>query len=69
VTTARSPLRDRPAPKGLRRVERWLVGLVMGVLAYAIEKAVLRSIRKGTTKPRPQEPTALTGAGAEISAD
>jgi hypothetical protein len=69
MTASRPRLQDRPTPKGLRRVERWLVGLVMGVLAYVIEKAVLRSIRKGTTKPKPQEATAISGTGAEIVAD
>ncbi len=67
--TARGTYRDRPAPRGLRRLERWLVGAVMTVFAYVIEKAVLRSIKKGDTKPRPVEPTAITGSGAEISAD
>jgi hypothetical protein len=61
--------RDRPPVKGIRRVERWLVGLVMTILAFVIEKAVLRSIRKGRTKPKPQEPTPLTATGSEISAD
>jgi hypothetical protein len=65
----RPALRARPAPRGFRRVERWLVGVVMGVFAYVIEKAVLRSIRKGTTKPRPKDATAITGTGTEISAD
>jgi hypothetical protein len=32
-------------------MERWLVGLVMAVMAYIIEKAVLRSIRRGRGKP------------------
>jgi hypothetical protein len=60
---------SRPAPKGFRRVERWLVGIVMAALAYALEKAVLRSIHKGTTTPMTQEATSITGAGAEIRAD
>jgi hypothetical protein len=30
-----------------RRVERWLVGLVMAATAYMLEKTVLRSIRRG----------------------
>jgi len=29
-----------------RHVERWLVGLAMTVLAYLIEKAMLRSIKR-----------------------
>jgi hypothetical protein len=35
-----------------RRIERWLVGLVMAVMAYLLEKAVLRSIRSGRVKPK-----------------
>jgi hypothetical protein len=66
---SRSPARERPAPKGIRRFERWLVGLVMMMFAFVIEKAVLRSIKKGDTKPRPAEPTMISGSGAEISAD
>jgi hypothetical protein len=32
----------------IRQLERWLVGLAMMVIAYLLEKAVLRSIgRKG----------------------
>ncbi len=61
--------RNRPAPKGLRRVERWLVGIVMAMFAYAIERVVLRSIKKGNTTPKPVVPTAITGTGAEVSAD
>jgi hypothetical protein len=41
----------------------------MAVLAYVVEKAVLRSIKKGRTTPRPQEPTSITGTGAEVRAD
>ena len=37
----------------LRRVERWLVGLVMAAMAYLIEKVVLHSIRRGQVKPKP----------------
>ncbi|MGZ4109594.1 MAG: hypothetical protein ACXVP7_07900 [Actinomycetota bacterium] len=69
MSRSRRAVRDRPAPKGLRRVERWLVGVVMTVFAYVIERVVLRSIKKGNTTPKPVEPTAITGTGAEISAD
>ena len=34
-------------PKGLRRVERWFVGFAMGVIAFVLEKAVMRSVKKG----------------------
>ncbi|HYE37026.1 hypothetical protein [Methylocaldum sp.] len=33
-----------------RRIERWLVGLAMVAMAYLLEKAMLRSIRRGRTK-------------------
>lgn len=34
-----------------RRLEQSFVTLVMAVLAWLLEKAVLRSIRRGGTKP------------------
>jgi hypothetical protein len=38
---------DRPKPKSVwRRLERWLVGIVMAVIAYALEKMVMRGIKK-----------------------
>jgi len=42
-----------------RQVERWLVSLMMAAMAYVIEKALLRSIKRGEAKPRPhdQSPT------------
>jgi hypothetical protein len=51
-----------------RRIERWLVGIVMGVLAFTIEKAVLHSIKKGGASPKaePAGPFA-TSKGNEIS--
>jgi len=62
---------SRPAtrqPTGLRRVERWIVGVVMAVIAFAIEKVVLRSIKRGGGAPKepPPEPFA-TSKGSEVS--
>jgi tRNA splicing endonuclease len=34
----------------IRQVERWLVGLAMIVIAYLIEKAMLRSIKRNGAK-------------------
>ena len=59
----------RSTPRGVRKVERWLVGIVMAVFAFVLEKAVLRSIRRGDTTPRPIEPTSLTATGSDVSAD
>jgi hypothetical protein len=33
-----------------RHVERWLVGMTMTVMAYLMEKAMLRSIKRSGTK-------------------
>jgi hypothetical protein len=38
-----------------RQVERWLVSLVMAAMAFVIEKALLRSIRRGEAKPLPHD--------------
>jgi hypothetical protein len=40
----------------LRRVERWLVGLPMALVAYMLEKAVMRSISRGSRKTAPPDP-------------
>jgi hypothetical protein len=42
----------------IRQVERWLVGLAMMVIAYLLEKAVLRSIRRNGTKSSSRDRTA-----------
>jgi hypothetical protein len=57
-----------PKRSAFRRAERWIVGIVMGLLAFVIEKAVLRSIKKGRTKPAPPsaEPFAK-GSGTDLS--
>jgi hypothetical protein len=64
-------MRSSPEPPKsvLRRIERWMVGVVMAILAFVIEKAVLRSIKKegGAPKPaQPAEPFAVS-KGNEIS--
>ena len=53
-----------------RRVERWAVGVVMAVMAFVLERAVLRSVRKGETTARrneaPPPPTSITSKGGEV---
>ena len=65
--------RDRPArskkPKGLRRVERWFVGLAMGVIAFVLEKAVMRSVKRGGGSTPAPAPTTITSKGAEADLD
>jgi hypothetical protein len=55
----------KPA-KGLRRVERWLVGVAMGITAFVLEKLVLRSVKK--KEPEAIAPTAstLTSKGGSV---
>jgi hypothetical protein len=50
----------------LRRIERWGVGMILGVVAFFLERAVVRSIRRGETKAKPSQPTALRGTGSDI---
>ena len=53
-------------PRGVRRVERWLVGLAMAVVAFILERLVMRSVRKsGESKAQP-EPTRVTSKGGEV---
>ena len=52
-------------PKGLRRLERWLVGLAMGVIAFVLEKAVMRSVKEGGGAVPATEPTMITSKGGE----
>lgn len=53
-----------------RRLERWLVGVVMAVMAFVLERAVLRSVRKGETSARRNEgsppPTPITSKGGDV---
>jgi hypothetical protein len=53
-------------PKGLRRLERWWVGVVMGIVAFSLEKIVMRSVnKKGTKEPEPVA-TTVTSKGSEV---
>jgi hypothetical protein len=54
-------------PKGIRRVERWFVGLIMAVVAFVLEKAVMRSVRRegGSAEPAEPAPTMIRSKGAE----
>ncbi len=56
-----------PRPRSLpRRLERWLVGVVMGVGAFFIEKLVMRSIRKEGGSARPDAGTPMQSKGSSI---
>ena len=60
---------ERSRPKSVwRRIERWAVGLVMAVIAFVLEKMVLRSIRKAGKPEASTEElhTTLTSKGGEV---
>jgi hypothetical protein len=49
----------------MRRVERWLVGIAMIVIAFTLEKIVMRSVKKDSSP----SPTTLTSKGGEVDLD
>ena len=55
--------RGRARPKGFRRVERWMIGLVFAMMAFVLEKAVMRSVRK---KGEAEEVTTVVSKGGEV---
>jgi len=63
---------ERTKPKSVwRKIERWMVGLVMAMIAFVLEKMVLRSIRKagksGKSGASTEElHTTLTSKGGEV---
>jgi hypothetical protein len=53
----------------IRRFERWFVGLGMAVIAFILEKVVMRSVRRGGSEPQPGEepaPTTFTSRGGDV---
>jgi hypothetical protein len=61
VTPVTPPRRSLP-----RRLERWLMGVVMGIGAFFIEKLVMRSIRKGGGDAKPDAGTPMQSKGSTI---
>jgi len=60
---------ERRKPKTLwRKIERWMVGVVMAVIAFVIERMVLRSIRRAgkPTASKEELHTTLTSKGGEV---
>jgi hypothetical protein len=59
-----------PKPKGIRRLERWVVGIAMAVIAFVLERLVMRSVKKEGRSEEPTPPsTSLTSKGAEVDID
>jgi hypothetical protein len=62
--------RSRPKAKGFRRFERWLVGVAFALLAFVLEKVVLRSVkRKGVEAEPAEEVTTMISKGGEVDVD
>lgn len=60
-------VRERRRPKSTgRRLERWLVGIVMGIVAFVLEKVVIRAVRKGGAGARAPEATRVTSRGGDV---
>ncbi len=68
---------ERSRPRSVwRKIERWMVGVVMAMIAFVLEKMVLRSVRKagksgksaksGTSGSREELHTTLTSKGGEV---
>jgi hypothetical protein len=53
-------------PKGIRRLERWMMGIAMGIIAFFLERIVMRSVKKKVPEP---VPTTLTSKGGEVDYD
>ena len=63
--------RTTARPKGFRRFERWMIGVVFGVMAFVLEKVVMRSVgRKGGAEPEPtDEVTTVISKGGDVDVD
>ena len=60
------PERTRPKSRW-RRIERWIVGLAMAMIAFVLEKMVLRSVRKaGKQRSEDELHTTFTSKGGEV---
>jgi hypothetical protein len=61
---------ERTRPKTFwRRTERRLVGFAMGIMAFVLEKAILRAVKKGEVEPPkedPDVPTTMKSKGGKI---
>jgi hypothetical protein len=53
---------------GFRRIERWLVGIAFGMIAFVLERVVMRSVRRDGKEPKVSEPEArtITSHGGDV---
>jgi hypothetical protein len=52
-----------------RRVERWVVGLAMAVIAVVLERVVMRAVKERGEALPAADPTTLTSRGGEVDLD
>ncbi|MEP7059717.1 MAG: hypothetical protein ABI828_03210 [Actinomycetota bacterium] len=52
----------------LRRVERWMVGIAMAVVAFILERVVMKTVRKegGTVKGPPGKVVTSKGGDVDV---
>jgi hypothetical protein len=53
-------------PKGMRKIERWFVGVAMGITAFVLEKLVMRSVNKKEPDAVVATASTLTSKGGEV---
>jgi hypothetical protein len=55
----------------MRRFERWLVGVAFAIMAFVLEKVVMRSVRAsgGTDEEAAEEVTTTLSKGGEFDVD
>ncbi len=53
-------------PSFFRRLERLFVGFLMAIMAFVLEKAVLRSVKRKGRAAAEAEATTLTSRGSEV---
>ncbi len=61
--------RTTARPRGFRRFERWLIGVVFAVMAFVLEKVVMRSVRKRGVDGPAEDATTVVSKGGEVDVD
>ena len=57
---------QRSRPKGFRRMERAIMGAVMTIMAFVLEKIVMRAMKKDGKATGRVEPTQIVTKGGAI---
>lgn len=59
----------KPRARGFRRIERWLVGVGFSMIAFVLERVVMRSVRRGggaEPKTAEQGSRTITSRGGDV---